>query len=168
MWQWARKKKLKQALLAQSYNNYGIANAWRLYVVEKVTCIAAKLLTDLGGGKHGYLKLLYDDVEYIKFLHNGMSFIQHMHQGTYQANSPTYEGNWCCAKAHHKAQLEMHFKYLQFKGSLKWLVLNVMNKVLVTRLEDDKLGFMNSSTLELFKHLENQGGALDFVDQKSL
>jgi hypothetical protein len=62
-------------------------------------------------------------------------------------------------------------EYKTFQGvvqATKDIILEAVDKEYLLEIEDKILGFLNHTPTDMLAHLQNQGGALDFADTKTL
>jgi hypothetical protein len=71
-------------------------------------------------------------------------------------------------EAEHK---ELVKEYKTFQGvvqATKDIILDAVDHEYVLKIEDEILGFLNQTPMEMLTHIRNQDGALDCVDTKTL
>ena len=68
------------------------------------------------------------------------------------------------AEAKHKAELKQYLKYLIIKAGPMQLIISVVDSVWVVEKENEFIGFVNMTYLELTQLLENSPSQLDFID----
>jgi hypothetical protein len=100
----------------------------------------------------------------------GVAFVNPANPGTYPAGVPNNaaQGVRARAEAEHK---ELVKEYKKFQGNVqatKDIILEVVDNEYLLEIEDKILGFLNQTPTDILTHLQNQGGALDFADTKTL
>ncbi len=140
-----------------------------LTLLEKeLIVILANIPTTLGGGGHGHAGIVMDPARYL--LKTGVAFVNPANPGTYPANVPNNaaKGLQARAESEHK---ELVKEYKTFQGvvqAIKDIILEAVDNKYLLEIEDKILGFLNQTLTNMLTHLQNQGGALDFVDTKML
>ncbi len=66
-------------------------------------------------------------------------------------------------------ELISQYKILKgVKQALKDIIIGVVEGDFLLKIEDETLVFLNKTPISMITHLQNQGGALDFADTKTL
>jgi hypothetical protein len=140
-----------------------------LTLLEKeLIAILANIPTTLRGGGHGHAGIVMDPARYLLMM--GVAFVNPANPGRYPANAPNNaaQGFQARAEADHK---ELVKEYKTFRGAVqatKDIILEAVDNEYLLEIEDEILGFLNQTPTDMLMHLQNRGGALDFVDTKTL
>ena len=140
-----------------------------LTILEKeLIAILANIPTTLGGGNHGHAGIIMDPARYL--LTAGVAFTNPINPGNYPAGIPNNatQGARARAEAEHK---ELVKEYETFQGVIqatKDIILEAVDHEYLLEIEDEILGFLNLTPIDMLTHLRNRGGALDFADTKIL
>jgi hypothetical protein len=71
-------------------------------------------------------------------------------------------------EALHK-ELIAQYKILKgLKQALKGIIIEAVDRDSLIKIEDETLRFLNKTPQSIISHLQNRGGALDFVNTKTL
>ena len=135
---------------------------------KELIAILANIPTTLGGGNHGHAGILMEPTRYI--LTAGVPFNNPANPGNYPL---TVAGNAAAgvrarAEAEHKEEVR---EYETFQGVIqatKDIFLEAVDHEYLLEIEDEILGFLNQTPMDMLNHLRNRGGALDFADTKTL
>ncbi len=141
-----------------------------LTLLEKeLNSIAAKVPTALGGGNHGHAGIIVEPTKYLVMM-GGTTFVNPVHPGIYPASLAAIAaaGSHAMAEAVHKEQIAQFKIFAGVEQALKDIILEAVDHDYLLEIEDDTLGFLNQTPRPIINHLHNQGGALDFVDTKTL
>jgi hypothetical protein len=135
---------------------------------KELIAILANIPTTLGGGNHGHAGILMEPARYL--LTTGVPFNNPANPGNYPL---TVAGNAAAgvrarAEAEHKEEVR---EYETFQGVIqatKDIFLEAVDHEYLLEIEDEILGFLNQTPMDMLTHLRNRGGALDFADTKTL
>ena len=72
------------------------------------------------------------------------------------------------AEAEHKDLINQYKMYEGVRQGTKDLILEAVDNKYLIKIEHKTLGYLNLSPREMFDHLWNRGGALNFADTKTL
>jgi hypothetical protein len=140
-----------------------------LTILEKeFIAILANIPTTLGGGNHGHTGIIIEQARYLLMM--GEIFTNPANPGTYPEKIPrnAAAGVQARAEAEHK---EFVREYKTFQGVIqatKDIILKAVNHEYLLKIEDKILRFLNQTPNDMLTHHQNQGGALDFADTKTL
>ena len=140
-----------------------------LTILEKeLIAILANIPTTLGGGNHGHAGILMDPARYLQV--TGVAFANPANPGNYPANVPgnAAAGVRARAEAEHKEQVREYETFQGVTQATKDIIQEAVDHEYLLEIEDEILGFLNQTPTDMMTHLRNRGGALDFVDTKTL
>ena len=135
---------------------------------KELIAILANIPTTLGGGNHGHAGILMEPTRYL--LTAGVPFNNPANPGNYPLNiaGNAAAGVRARAEAEHKEEVR---EYETFQGVIqatKDIFLEAVDHEYLLEIEDEILGFLNQTPMDMLNHLRNRGGALDFADTKTL
>jgi hypothetical protein len=135
---------------------------------KNLVAIAASTPSGLGGGNHGHAGIIVETTKYLAI--TGVAFTDPIHPRIYPTGLPTTAAarTRARAEAKHKESLA---EYEIFKGveqTLKDIILEAVEHDYLLEIKDDTLRFLNQTPKQMINHLKIRGGALDFVDTKTL
>jgi hypothetical protein len=135
---------------------------------ELITILAA-LPTALGGGNHGHAEMITEAVAYTTMT-GGTAFTNPANPGIYPTTLTAIAeaGTRARAEAEHKELINQYEMYEGVCQGTKDLILKAVNNKYLIEIKHETLGYLNLSPREMLDHLQNRGGALDFVDTKTL
>ena len=140
-----------------------------LTLLEKeLIAILANIPTTLGGGGHGHAGIVMDPAQYL--LVAGVAFVNPANPGTYPAGVPNNaaQGVRARAEADHKELVKEYETFQRVVQATKDIILEIVDNEYLLEIKDKILGFLNQTPTDILTHLRNRGGALDFVDTKTL
>ena len=136
---------------------------------KEIISILANIPTTLGGGNHGHVGVIMDQVDY-NTMTTGIDFVNPVNPGIYPAGLAlnAAAGTRAREEAIHK-ELIAQFETLEgVKLGTKDLILEAVDNEYLSEIEHDTLGFLNQTPRQMIEHLLTRGGALDFADTKDL
>ncbi len=135
---------------------------------KELIAILANIPTTLGGGNHGHAGILMDPARYL--LTAGVPFNNPANLGNYPANVPgnAAAGVRAWAEAEHKEEVKEYETYHGVVQATTDIILEAVDHEYLPEIEDEILGFLNQTPTNMMNHLQNRGGALDFMDTKTL
>jgi hypothetical protein len=100
----------------------------------------------------------------------GTTFVNPVHPGIYPAGlaANAAAGTHAMAEAVHKEQIAQFEIFAGVEQALKDIILKEGDHDYLLEIKDDTLGFLNQTPKSIINYLRSQGGALDFVDTKTL
>ena len=135
---------------------------------KELIAILANIPTTLGGGNHGHAGILMEPARYL--LTAGVPFNNPANPGNYPLNvaGNAAAGVRARAEAEHKEEVREYETFQGVVQATKDIILEAVDHEYLLEIEDEILGFLNQTPMDMLTHLRNQGGALDFADTKTL
>jgi hypothetical protein len=127
-------------------------------LIKELATIAANYPTPLGGGNMGHVGLVIDDETYKK-LSGGHEFIK-----------PTYPGPKTSSQT--KAEYDSEIRTFEIcrgvEQGLKDKIIEAVEESYLIELEEELIGYMNVTALDMIKHLQERSGGLDHKDVSAI
>jgi hypothetical protein len=136
---------------------------------KEIISILANIPTTLGGGNHGHVGVIMDQVDY-NTMTTGIDFVNPVNPGIYPAGLAlnAAAGTRAREEAIHKELIAQFETFEGVKLGTKDLILEAVDNEYLSEIEHDTLGFLNQTPRQMIEHLLTRGGALDFADTKDL
>ena len=136
---------------------------------KEIISILANIPTTLGGGNHGHVGVIMDQVDY-NTMTTGIDFVNPVIPGIYPAGLAlnAAAGTRAREEAIHKELIAQFETFEGVKLGTKDLILEAVDNEYLSEIEHDTLGFLNQTPRQMIEHLLTRGGALDFADTKDL
>jgi hypothetical protein len=136
---------------------------------KEIISILANIPTTLGGGNHGHVGVIMDQVDY-NTMTTGIDFVNPVNPGIYPADLAlnAAAGTRAREEAIHKELIAQFETFEGVKLGTKDLILEAVDNEYLSEIEHDTLGFLNQTPRQMIEHLLTRGGALDFADTKDL
>jgi hypothetical protein len=136
---------------------------------KEIISILANIPTTLGGGNHGHVGVIMDQVDY-NTMTTGIDFVNPVNPGIYPADLAlnAAAGTRAREEAIHKELIAQFETFEGVKLGTKDLILDAVDNEYLSEIEHDTLGFLNQTPRQMIEHLLTRGGALDFADTKDL
>ena len=136
---------------------------------KEIISILANIPTTLGGGNHGHVGVIMDQVDY-NTMTTGIDFVNPVNPGIYPAGLAlnAAAGTRAREEAIHKELIAQFETFEGVKLGTKDLILEAVDNEYLSEIKHDTLGFLNQTPRQMIEHLLTQGGALDFADTKDL
>ena len=136
---------------------------------KEIISILANIPTTLGGGNHGHVGVIMDQVDY-NTMTTGIDFVNPVNPGIYPAGLAlnAAAGTRAREEAIHKELIAQFETFEGVKLGTKDLILDAVDNEYLSEIEHDTLGFLNQTPRQMIEHLLTRGGALDFADTKDL
>jgi hypothetical protein len=138
-----------------------------LTILEKeLIAILANIPKTLGGGNHGHAEIIMGLAKYL--LTVGVPFVNPTNPGNYPAKVPgnVAQGIQARVETEHKEAVKEYETFQCVVQATKDIILEAADNLI--EIEEEILGYLNQTPTNMLTHLRNQGGALDFVDTKTL
>lgn len=135
---------------------------------RELTKIAASVSTGLGGGKHGHVGVVIPKDEYIKFSEGGAEFDIPAHPGHYPDTVSSVAATRDKQVAKHKAKIAEYEVCAGVIGALKDKIVESVDEEWLEEINDEILGFQNKPVTEMFEHLVERAGELDYIDLQEM
>ena len=136
---------------------------------KEIISILANIPTTLGGGNHGHVGVIMDQLDY-NTMTTGIDFVNPVNPGIYPAGLAlnAAAGTRAREEAIHKELIAQFETFEGVKLGTKDLILEAVDNEYLSEIEHDTLGFLNQTPRQMIEHLLTRGGALDFADTKDL
>ena len=136
---------------------------------KEIISILANIPTTLGGGNHGHVGVIMDQLDY-NTMTTGIDFVNPVNPGIYPAGLAlnAAAGTRAREEAIHKELIAQFETFEGVKLGTKDLILEAVDNEYLSEIEHDTLGFLNQTPRQMIEHLLTRGGALDFADAKDL
>jgi hypothetical protein len=136
---------------------------------KELIAILEALPTTLGGGNHGHAGMIMETVAYTTMT-GRTAFINPTNSGIYPVGLAlnALAGTRARAEAEHKELINQYEMYEGVRQGTKDLILKAVDNEYLIKIKHKTLGYLNLSPKEMLDHLQNRGGALNFVDTKTL
>jgi hypothetical protein len=136
---------------------------------KEIISILANIPTTLGGGNHGHVGVIMDQLDY-NTMTTGIDFVNPVNPGIYPAGLAlnAAAGTRAREEAIHKELIAQFETFEGVKLGTKDLILEAVDNEYLSEIEHDTLGFLNQTPRQMIEHLLTRGGALDFADTKHL
>ena len=136
---------------------------------KEIISILANIPTTLGGGNHGHVGVIMDQLDY-NTMTTGIDFVNSVNPGIYPAGLAlnAAAGTRAREEAIHKELIAQFETFEGVKLGTKDLILDAVDNEYLSEIEHDTLGFLNQTPRQMIEHLLTRGGALDFADTKDL
>ena len=137
-------------------------------LVKELTNAAGSIATRNGGGEHGHVGMVINEVEYITFSNGGAKFVVPINPGPYPASVDTNKVIRERQLAEHKAECIEYETYLGVENYLCRMIVKSIDHEWLAEVESETMGFNHLSPKALLTHLCNVGGSLDHLDVTEL
>ena len=134
---------------------------------KELNKIAANIPSGLGGGADGHLGLILSDTKY-QALTGGTDFVKPAHPGHYPQRVSAGAATRACEEAEHRAAIKEFEVCVGVESGLKFKICEAVDEVWFAKLEDEELGLLQHSAIELMAHLFTRNGEMDFVETTAL
>ena len=128
----------------------------------------ATVPTTNGGGDHGHIGMILDDMEYMSFSTGSNPFVVPKNPGPFPTTVSTNEVDRLRQLAEHK---QLIIEYETYQGCLqatRTKIIQAINPEWLAGLCSKHLGFTHHTPIELLNHLRSNGATLDDVDIQEL
>jgi len=135
---------------------------------KELIAILANIPTTIGGGNHGHAGILIEPARYL--LTTGVPFNNPANTGNYPliVAGNAAAGVRSRAEAEHKEEVREYETFQRVIQAMEDIFLEAVNHEYLLEIEDEILGFLNQTPMDMLTHLRNRRGALDFADTKTL
>ena len=124
--------------------------------------------TELGGGEHGHVGMVIDEMEYITFSKNGEIFIAPTNPGPYpkypDANAIVREQQI----AKHKAKQNEYQTFQAVEAYAQKAIVDAVDLEWLAEIKSDTMGYNHLTPKMMLTHLGKVGGTLDHMDVTDL
>lgn len=131
---------------------------------QELAAMAATIPTSNGGGLHGHVGMLIDEIEYITFSKDGTPFVAPDNPGIYPTNVSQDTVIRTQQLSEHKVKVHEFDQYLGVKQALTTHILKAIDPEWLEALRSPILGFTHRTPKELLDHVQTNGSELDFTD----
>ena len=135
---------------------------------KELTKIAGSVPTAIGGGKHGHAGLIIEESKYITVSNGGVTFNIPAHPGMYPETVSDDVKVRASEEAKHKGLILEHEVCAGVEQVMKDFIVEAVDEEWLSEIEDEVMGFANTTTIDMLKHLESRGGAMDYIDTKEI
>ena len=135
---------------------------------KELTKITGSVPTALGGGKHGHAGLIIEEAKYIAVSNGGVTFNIPAHPGMYPTAVSDDAKIRASKEAKHKGLILQHEICAGVEQVMKDFIVEAIDDEWLAEIEDEVMGFANMTMIDMLKHLELRGGAMDYVDTKEI
>jgi hypothetical protein len=132
---------------------------------EELIAISASIPTVLGGGLNGHAGMLLSNVDYATMA-PGTPFVAPLNPGVYPIKLTA--ANHSQMEAKHKEQINQFHTFAGVGMGLKDLILKAIDKDYLLEIKHERVAFLNMTAAQMFTHLRNRWGVVDFVDITAL
>ena len=121
---------------------------------KEIISILANIPTTLGGGNHGHVGVIMDQVDY-NTMTTGIDFVNPVNPGIYPADLAlnAAAGTRAREEAIHKELIAQFETFEGVKLGTKDLILEAVDNEYLSEIEHDTLGFLNQTPRQMIEHL---------------
>ena len=135
---------------------------------RELTKISASVSTGLGGGKHGHVGIVIPKDKYIKVSEGGAEFDIPTHPGHYPDTVSSVAATRDKQFAKHKALIAEYEVCTGVVNAMKEKIVEAVDEEWLEEINDKILGFQNVPVTQMFEHLVERAGELDYIDLQEM
>ncbi|KAL7476277.1 hypothetical protein ACHAW6_002153, partial [Cyclotella cf. meneghiniana] len=137
-------------------------------LTQELGAMLVTVPTTNGGGDHGHIGMILDDLEYTTFSFGSNSFIVPKNPRPFPFTISTNEVDHLCQIAEHK---QLIIEYETYQGCLQATLTKITQAIDPERLaglHSECLGFTHHTPIKILNHLCSNGATLDNIDIQEL
>ena len=112
--------------------------------------------------------LIIEQSKYVTVSKGGVTFDIPAYPGMYPTAVSDDVKVRASEEAKHKGLILQYEICAGVEQVMKDFIVEAIDKELLAEIEDEVMGFANTTMIDMLKHLESRGGAMDYMDTKKI